>query len=222
MIHAGRLGNLTAAGHYPYSIPYSDVSRVMLERRNEALRRVKSSEADFARQCRAMIWPNRKAQPRADGNISVGDFLALNNIAEGLDALPHLPADAVALWGNDVLTTSALKFPTGTCKTCFARTAARVHETLPPRDTEAHRELLGPACGNTCKETFGAEARDARRGLQRLRDAEQEFRDRRTVAAFRAEQRDVLKTVRQASRRFAEMEAERKRLGLPPEGRSKR
>lgn len=219
MIAAGRLSNLVAAGHHPAAIPYDDITRVQIERRNEALRRV-GDETEYAHKMHRAIWPAEPAA-RANGFVDAADVAASLQVPSGRDAVRLLPSAATMLWGNDVLVAAATKVPSGTCRTCMARAAARVHETLAPRDSEAHRVLLGPPC-TSCRESFVTEARNARRELQKLRVVEQEYRDRRTVEAFRAEQRQVLATVRQASRRFAELEAQRKRLGLPPEGRGKR
>lgn len=216
MIHAGRLTNLTAAGHYPYTVTYDDVTRVMHDRRAEALRAV-GDEVDFAHRIRRQIWPNTKVATRANGEADAAQLAHALNATSGRRALPLLPENARKLWGTDVLTACATTVSSGVCRTCLARAAAAIHETMPPRETEAHRVLLGPACGQ-CTQAFAADRKAAKREIRRMHQAERAYRDARTLAEFDDRQRQVLATVKQASSEFARLAAERKRAGLPPLG----
>jgi hypothetical protein len=216
MVRAGRLGNLTAAGHHPAAIPYDHVTRVMHERRAEALRRV-GDETDFARRIHRDIWPNKHVQPRANGVVNAGDLAAALQVPSGRDVLRTLPGAARMLWGADVLAAAATAVSAGTCRTCMARLSARVHESMPPRDSEPHRILLGNPC-TECTKTFEQERRNAREQLNQLHHTEQAYRDRQRLQQFDAQQRQVMAEVRRASAEFARLVKLRKQAGLPPLG----
>lgn len=215
MVHAGRLGNLTAAGHKPFAIPAADVARVQLERRSHALRRI-GDEAAFARRCREQIWPKAPA-PRADGRFDAAALAEALSVPSGHAALRLLPDYARELWGPTILETAATRFSGGACATCSARYAARVHGTFGPRDDEPTRILLGAPCGQ-CTTVLAAEARTARRKVQRLQQGEAEYRDRARLAQFDAEQRAAMAAVQKASSQFARIVKLRKQAGLPPLG----
>jgi hypothetical protein len=216
MIRAGRLGNLVAAGQRPAQIPRDDVARVLLERRAEALRSV-GDEAAYAIQVQRTLWPADTATIRADGRADVAAAVEMMNVPRGLQALPLLPENPRKIWGLDVLTAAAKKFPVGTCRTCFARSAASVHESMAPRDTPACRVLLGPAC-TVCASAFAAEKRQTEKQMRELRHSEQESRDRRRIEELDALQRKAAADTKRGADEFARIVKLRKRAGLPPLG----
>lgn len=216
MIAAGRLGNLAAAGTFPFRIPADDVARVQLERRATALRKV-GDETAFARQIHQQIWPNTKPVARANGNFDPEAILAHAQIPSGRAALRSLPANAAALWGPDMLAAAATKFSGGACRTCFARDASRVHGTFGPRDDEVARILLGNPCGQ-CVKAFATQERAARRQMQQLRQNAAERRDSERLAQFDAQQRAAMAQVQKASAEFARIVKLRKAAGMPPLG----
>lgn len=215
MVAAGRLGNLTAAGHKPFAIPAADVARVQLERRTHALRRI-GDEAAFARRIREQIWPKAPG-PRADGRFDAATLVEAMSVPSGLAALRLLPDHANSLWGPSILETAATRFSGGTCGTCFARAAASIHGTFGPRDDEPTRILLGNPCGQ-CATALTTEARTARRKMQQLQQGEAEYRDRARLAQFDSEQRAAMAAVQKSSAQFARIVKLRKQAGLPPLG----
>jgi hypothetical protein len=217
MIRAGRLGNLVAAGQRPAQIPRDDVARVLLERRAEALRSV-GDEAAYAVQVHRALWPaDNMATVRADGRVDVAAAVEMMNVPRGLQALALLPENPRKIWGLDVLTAAAKKFPVGTCRTCYARAAASVHESMAPRDTPACRVLLGPAC-TVCASAFAAEKRKTEKQMRELRHSEQESRDRRRIEELDARQRKAAADTKRGADEFARIVKLRKRAGLPPLG----
>lgn len=212
MVRAGRLGNLTAAGHYPYSIPYDDVTRVQHERRSEALRSIgKDNEVEYARKTHRRIWPNTTATVRANGLADPGHLSALMGQPSGRAVLPLLDEPERKLWGLDVLTAAATNLTAGGCRTCLARAAAAVHETLPPTASDAHVALLGPACG-TCQAAFHKESEERRTQIKRMGQQAKAAARLGNADRVNAERAAALKGVHQASARFAAANKEWKRL----------
>lgn len=210
MIAAGRLPRQNPSGAVRVSA--ADVDRVRAARRAEALQRHPDVTA-FAREIRRILWPMsdlpKDTVELTDGRVEARRTVPwhLATPASGTRALPFLPTDAAAVFGLDVLETAAAPGTAfnGVCRWCFADAAARVHETLRPQDSEAHRVLLGQPCAG-CRDRFAAEATAARTELARLKARVDASTRQAAQDRARTEYDAAGKAVRLATARFSEAE----------------
>lgn len=123
----------------------------------------------------------------------------------GRDALRLLGEDGVALLGPDVLEAAANQDrfrKGGGCPTCWARMSSDVHQSMPPRDDEATRILLGAPCAKD-RAVWAVQATERTRDMVRRRDGQ--------AAHTRQLQRDAARQEFTASQRALQAATERTR-----------
>jgi hypothetical protein len=204
MVRAGRMQNVNKDRTGVALVAAADVHRVAFELRHAALQ--KTTELDLARTIKNILWPDDTVVVRADGTPDADSMTRALNRVKGRDALRFLPPEAYSVFGPSVINAAASKFPNGSCRTCWARLTASVHEDHSPRNEPAYRELLGHPCAEDVT-AWAKQKRDARRELDEIKAHVTAAAAADRQARFRTEYEAAAKDLQRAQGRFNAVQA---------------